>query len=247
MTDTIKPAPDPIEEAVATILLEGGEVHLETDRLSTTQTPSELCVSYRGRGRSGITLAGSVTGWAEKHALRLATLGWEPIDILSMGRLERTWLRQAEERRQELGVDYRLPFRRTWELPPLTADDVVASLRATLGVLDDRPVEQMRYVTQRDGPLERRVLRSAMAFGIISIVVGVFLAAYLVVRPRELGADVLVRAIAAGILTGLVIFFPVRRRIERMRGAGKWGWLPLWTGMLVLPAAAVFAWALWGF
>jgi hypothetical protein len=247
VTDTTKPAPDPIEGAVATVLLEGGEVHLETDRLSTPETQSELRVSYRGRGRAGITLAGSVTGWAEKHAVGLATLGWEPIDILSMGRLERTWIRQAEERRQELGIDYRLPFERSWALPPLTPDDVAANLRATLGVIDGRPTDQVRYVVHRDGPLERRVLRSSLAFGIISLLVGVFLAGYFVFRPNGADPGFILRAVLAGVLTAVVILFPVRRRIERLRGAGKWAWLPLWTGTLFLPAAAILAWAAWGF
>lgn len=247
MPNSPKPAPDPVEMAVAAILVDGGAVQLETDLLDKPDTRCGLRVSYRGRDGKRLELDGSVLAWAGRHGVALEELGWTPADILEMQRLERTWVRQAEERQREHGIDYRRTYVWRWELPPMSPAELVTALRTTLGIIDGRPANAIQYVVRRDGPLERRVVRSAAAFGGVSVVLGLYASAYLVLSPGHAPSDQVYRAVLAGILTALFIFFPVRWRLARMRGAGKWGRLPLWFGMLVLPGTAIFAWSVWGF
>jgi hypothetical protein len=246
VTNTPPRAPDPVEDAVATILRDGGAVILDTDLGDTPDKRCDLRVSYRGRNSKRIELAGAVTAWGQRDGPALEEIGWVPRDVLDMQRLERTWVRQAEERWLERGIDYRREYVQTWELPPATAVDLVDDLRTTLQIVDGRPAEQVRYLVSRDGPLEKRVVRSGFAFGLLSLLLGIYASAYLIFTPTHEPLDQIVRAVIAGVAVFLLIFFPVRRRIQRMRGAGKWGRLPYWSGMLFLPGATIFAWAIWG-
>ena len=246
MTDTPQPATDPLEDAVATVLLHGGAVVLNTDRMDTPESRCDLRVSYRGRDSQGIELAGSVTVWAQRHGAALQELGWAPTDILRMERLQRTWVRLAEERWREQGIDYRRDYVRVWWLPPLTPEDLLRDLRATLAAADGRPPEQVNYVVNRDGPLERRVVRGGIGLGLLSLVLGVYVAGFPVATRSEVAPEQTWQAILAGVLVFLAVFFPVRWRIGRMRGAGKWGWLPFWTGMFALPGMAIIVWTALG-
>jgi hypothetical protein len=247
VTDTTKPALDPIEEAVATILRDGGAVILDTDLGDTPEERCGLRIAYRGRNSKRIELTGSVTAWGQRHGAALEEIGWVPKDVLDMQRLERTWVRQAEERWEERGIDYRREYVQAWDLPPATADDLVDDLRTTLRIVDGRPAEQVHYLVDRDGPLEKRVVRSGLAFGLLSLLLGIYAAAYMIFTPTHVPLDLIVRSVIAGVAVFLLVYFPVRRRIQRMRGAGKWGRLPYWSGMLFLPGATIFAWANWGF
>lgn len=65
--------------------------------------------------------------------------------------------------------------------------------------------------------------------------------------PRDLGADLTVRAGIAGLAALFVVGMVAPRIAERLPGARDHGWLPYLALMLIIPPAVVIAWAPYGF
>jgi hypothetical protein len=66
-------------------------------------------------------------------------------------------------------------------------------------------------------------------------------------RARHTGSDLVTRAGIAGIVAGLATFFLLRPVLEHLPGVRAWGCAAFALAMLLVPAAAVIAWALYGF
>jgi tetrahydromethanopterin S-methyltransferase subunit F len=239
-------AADPVEAAVAVLLRDGGEIELETDRLNAPEASSRLHLRYNGKDHGRAVLGGWVIAFVGRQGPALESLGWVREPLAEMQAPDRARVEQAEVLHREHGTDYRLMYTRRWDLPPSTQRGVAADLRATLRAFDDRPVEDVRYDVRRDGPLDQETVFGSMVFGCFSLLAGCLAAGLLVIIPRNGGSDLATRAGIAGIVAWLAVFYPGQWLLARLPGAGKWGWIPLWIAMLVLPAAAVIGWALWG-
>ena len=232
---------------------------ITTDRMSRAGSLMELTVSYRRSGDGHVGLDGSVSGLVGEHGPDLERLGWatQSVDDTELpygGRLagldagQRASIEAAETRRQAGGPDYRRMFFRAWELPPMTPGGVVDSLRATISILDGLPPASTRYEVRVGDPLDGQLsgLEGCLA-GPLSLLVGGLIAGFLVIMPRELGQDVVNHAGIAGVAVWLAVWFLGVELIQRLPGARDWGVFAYLVALLVLPAVAIVAWALFGF